>query len=249
MSVWFVTGASRGLGAAITREALSRGHQVTATARDADAVRRVFADSPDVLGLAVDVTDERQINAAVEATVERFGRIDVLVNNAGRRLVSRSPSSRSTTRVPASSGALTGTTSRSKRPSAQAAWARVWERRPNASVSARESPRRLAMRSAATYWFGMSMSQEGGRGVPASALAAVPSGTRLIASTPHAIPTPIASAAISPATTCAACCAEPHWASSVRQPVVCGSPACSQAVLVTLLDCSPAWVTQPPATC
>src|SRR6266536_2789639 len=81
MSVWFVTGASRGLGAAMTREALSRGHQVAATARDADAVRR---DSPDVLALAVDVTDERQINAAVEATVERFGRIDVLVNNAGR---------------------------------------------------------------------------------------------------------------------------------------------------------------------
>ena len=74
------------------------------------------------------------------------------------------------------------------------------------------------MRSAATYWFGMSMSHEAGRGEPASARAAVPSGTRLIASTPHAIPTPIASAAMSPATRCAACCAEPHWASSVRQP-------------------------------
>jgi NAD(P)-dependent dehydrogenase (short-subunit alcohol dehydrogenase family) len=84
MSVWFVTGASRGFGAAITREASSRGHQVAATARDADAVRRAFADSPEVLALAVDVTDEQQINAAVEATVERFGRIDVLVNNAGR---------------------------------------------------------------------------------------------------------------------------------------------------------------------
>jgi NAD(P)-dependent dehydrogenase (short-subunit alcohol dehydrogenase family) len=84
MSVWFVTGASRGLGAAITHEVLSRGHQVAATARDAGVVRRAFADSPDVLALAVDVTDERQIKAAVEATVERFGRIDVLVNNAGR---------------------------------------------------------------------------------------------------------------------------------------------------------------------
>ncbi len=86
-------------------------------------------------------------------------------------------------------------------------------------------------------------------GEPASARAAVPSGTRLIASTPQAIPTPIASAAMSPATRCAACCAEPHWASSVRQPASYGSPAWSQAVLVTLLDCSPAWVTQPPATC
>ncbi len=161
------------------------------------------------------------------------------------RLVSRSPWSRSTTSGPT----LTGTTSRSKRPCAQAAWASVWDRRPNASVSSRESPRRCAMRSAATYWLGMSMSQDPGRGVPASALAAVPSGTRLIASTPHAIPTPIASAAISPATRCAACCAEPHCASSVRQPAVCGSPACSQAVRVTLFDCSPAWVTQPPATC
>ena len=134
------------------------------------------------------------------------------------RLVSRSPSSRSTTRVPASEGALTGTTSRSNRPCAQAAWASVWDRRPKASTSARESPRRCAIRSAATYWFGMSMSHEAGRGEPASARAAVPSGTRLIASTPQAIPTPIASAAMSPATRCAACCAEPHWASSVRQP-------------------------------
>jgi NAD(P)-dependent dehydrogenase (short-subunit alcohol dehydrogenase family) len=84
MSVWFVTGASRGLGAAITREALARGHQVAATARDVDAVRRAFPDAPDALALAVDVTDQQQIDAAVEATVERFGRIDVLVNNAGR---------------------------------------------------------------------------------------------------------------------------------------------------------------------
>ena len=105
------------------------------------------------------------------------------------------------------------------------------------------------MRSAATYWFGMSMLHEAGRGEPASARAAVPSGTRLMASTPQAIPTPMASAAISPATRCAACWAEPHCASSVWHPVCHGSPACSQAVLVMLSDCSPACVTQPPATC
>ena len=75
------------------------------------------------------------------------------------------------------------------------------------------------------------------------------SGTRDIASTPQPTPTVIASAAIRPAITCTACCAEPHWASRVRQPVWYGSPACSQAVLVMLLDCSPACVTQPPATC
>ena len=117
-------------------------------------------------------------------------------------------------------------------------------------MSARVSPRRWAMRSAPTYWFGRSMDQEAGLGVPFSPpRTAAPSGVRLIASTPHATPTSIASAAMSPAITCAACCAEPHWASSVRQPAVSGSPACSQAVRVMLPVCSPAWVTQPPATC
>jgi NAD(P)-dependent dehydrogenase (short-subunit alcohol dehydrogenase family) len=88
MRVWFVTGASRGLGAEIVREALDRGHRVTATARDAGAVRRLFGDKPDSLLIAdLDVTDERQIHAAVEATLHRFGRIDVLVNNAGWGLV------------------------------------------------------------------------------------------------------------------------------------------------------------------
>jgi NAD(P)-dependent dehydrogenase (short-subunit alcohol dehydrogenase family) len=86
--VWFVTGASRGLGAAIVREALGRGHRVAATARDAGTVRRAFPDHPDsVLAARVDVTDEASIRAAVAATLDRFGRIDVLVNNAGRGLV------------------------------------------------------------------------------------------------------------------------------------------------------------------
>jgi NAD(P)-dependent dehydrogenase (short-subunit alcohol dehydrogenase family) len=89
MSVWFVTGASRGLGAAIVREALERGHQVAATARDAEAVRKAFPDAQEsLLAATVDVTDEQQLRDAVDATVERFGRIDVLVNNAGRGLLS-----------------------------------------------------------------------------------------------------------------------------------------------------------------
>lgn len=88
MSIWFITGASRGLGSAIVSEALARGHRVAATARDADDVRRAFQNSADsLLAAEVDVTDERSIRAAVDATIARFGRIDVLVNNAGRGLV------------------------------------------------------------------------------------------------------------------------------------------------------------------
>ncbi|MGC4942083.1 oxidoreductase [Kribbella sp. DT2] len=81
MSVWFVTGASRGFGAEIVREALARGHQVVATARHPEEIPY------DVLKLPLDVTDEYQARAAVEQTVAEYGRIDVLVNNAGRGLL------------------------------------------------------------------------------------------------------------------------------------------------------------------
>jgi NAD(P)-dependent dehydrogenase (short-subunit alcohol dehydrogenase family) len=88
MSVWFVTGASRGLGAEIVQAALAAGHRVIATTRDAEAVRKRFSSSGDqLLALTLNVTDERQARAAAAAGVERFGRIDVLVNNAGRGLL------------------------------------------------------------------------------------------------------------------------------------------------------------------
>ncbi|WP_328957813.1 oxidoreductase [Kitasatospora purpeofusca] len=88
MSIWFVTGASRGLGAAIVREALDRGHSVIATARDASAVLKAYPDTPDgLLAVDADVTEPGQLAVAVEAGLARFGRIDVVVNNAGYGLV------------------------------------------------------------------------------------------------------------------------------------------------------------------
>ncbi|MFI6156295.1 oxidoreductase [Kitasatospora sp. NPDC051170] len=87
MSVWFVTGASRGLGAEITRQALERGHSVIATARDASAVLAAHPRPDALLAAEADVTDPEQLAAAVEAGLARFGRIDVVVNNAGYGLL------------------------------------------------------------------------------------------------------------------------------------------------------------------
>jgi NAD(P)-dependent dehydrogenase (short-subunit alcohol dehydrogenase family) len=88
MSVWFLTGASRGLGLEIARQLLERGESVAATARDPRAVAAALPGHGDRLAaLALDVTDARQASGAVEAALDRFGRIDVLVNNAGRGLL------------------------------------------------------------------------------------------------------------------------------------------------------------------
>ncbi|MEM5438556.1 oxidoreductase [Paraburkholderia diazotrophica] len=81
--VWFITGASRGLGALIAQAALADGNAVVAAGRKVDAIVERLGESPALLPVALDVTDEAQAKAAVAAAIEKFGRIDVLVNNAG----------------------------------------------------------------------------------------------------------------------------------------------------------------------
>ncbi|WP_321880818.1 oxidoreductase [Paraburkholderia bannensis] len=81
--VWFITGASRGIGALIAEAALADGNAVVAAGRNARAIVERLGDSPALLPVALDVTDEAQAQAAVQAAIDKFGRIDVLVNNAG----------------------------------------------------------------------------------------------------------------------------------------------------------------------
>jgi NAD(P)-dependent dehydrogenase (short-subunit alcohol dehydrogenase family) len=84
MPTWLITGCSTGLGRSLATAALQRGFDVAVTARDPDSVKDIVAAYPDsALALALDVTDADQVWAAVAATDERFGPIDVLVNNAG----------------------------------------------------------------------------------------------------------------------------------------------------------------------
>jgi len=81
--VWFVTGAGRGMGVDIAKAALGAGHAVVATGRNTDAVARAVGRADDLLVVRLDVTNQGDATAAVTATLEEFGRIDVLVNNAG----------------------------------------------------------------------------------------------------------------------------------------------------------------------
>lgn len=81
--VWYITGAGRGLGVDITRAALAAGNAVVATGRNIDAVTRTVGQADDLLVAKLDVTSRSDVEAAVRAALDRFGRIDVLVNNAG----------------------------------------------------------------------------------------------------------------------------------------------------------------------
>jgi NAD(P)-dependent dehydrogenase (short-subunit alcohol dehydrogenase family) len=90
-NTWFITGAARGLGREIAIRALNEGSNIVASARHPAEVEEAFAALAGFrergMSVALDVTDERQVATAVEKAMERFGRIDYLVNNAGRGLL------------------------------------------------------------------------------------------------------------------------------------------------------------------
>jgi NAD(P)-dependent dehydrogenase (short-subunit alcohol dehydrogenase family) len=81
--VWFITGAGRGMGTDIAKAALAAGHAVVATGRNPEKVAQAVGENENLLAVKLDVTDPAAAEAAVQAAVERFGRIDVVVNNAG----------------------------------------------------------------------------------------------------------------------------------------------------------------------
>jgi len=82
-SVWLITGAGRGLGVDIAKAALAAGNAVIATGRDSKKIMAAVGDHANLLALKLDVTHPEEAQSAVKAGVDKFGRIDVLVNNAG----------------------------------------------------------------------------------------------------------------------------------------------------------------------
>jgi len=81
--VWLITGAGRGIGVDIAKAALAAGHAVVASGRDPKKVAAAIGNHDNLLAVKLDVTRPEDAQTAVEATVRKFGRIDVLVNNAG----------------------------------------------------------------------------------------------------------------------------------------------------------------------
>ena len=86
--VWYITGASKGLGLSLVKQLLAAGIKVAATSRSLEDLRKaVGAENPDFLPLSVDLKDEASVKQSVEATIKAFGQIDVVVNNAGYGLL------------------------------------------------------------------------------------------------------------------------------------------------------------------
>jgi len=83
MRTWFITGASRGFGSLIAERALRAGDAVIATARNPQDITDRLGEQPNLLAVRLDVTREDEAHQAVAAGIKRFGRIDVLINNAG----------------------------------------------------------------------------------------------------------------------------------------------------------------------
>jgi len=81
--VWFVTGASKGLGLSLIKQLLQAGYKVAATSRKAQDIEVVTANKENLLALTVDITDEESVNHAIAKTIAHFGQLDVIVNNAG----------------------------------------------------------------------------------------------------------------------------------------------------------------------
>ena len=81
--VWFITGAGRGMGVDVAQAALAAGHRVVATGRNTGAVVDALGEADDLVVVELDITSLASAEAAVRAALDRFGRIDVLVNNAG----------------------------------------------------------------------------------------------------------------------------------------------------------------------
>jgi NAD(P)-dependent dehydrogenase (short-subunit alcohol dehydrogenase family) len=86
--VWFITGASKGMGLALTKSVLAKGHKVAATTRTVEALQaNITGHREDLLALQVDITSDGEVKAAIEQVVSAFGHVDVVVNNAGYSLV------------------------------------------------------------------------------------------------------------------------------------------------------------------
>ncbi|GAB3820939.1 SDR family NAD(P)-dependent oxidoreductase [Pontibacter rugosus] len=87
-NVWFITGASKGLGLALTKLILSKGHKVVATSRSLESLNKSIGENNEnFLPLQVDITSDPEVKDAVNRSIEKFGKLDVIVNNAGYSLV------------------------------------------------------------------------------------------------------------------------------------------------------------------